>query len=106
MHQVYNDLLQFIVKLHNKEVFESNFEDNNEEVNMILFKNLALICTSYCLYLDAYELNKQILKNNKKRIHNHPEYQSLNENNNKSYTLVLDMDETLIHYFDVRLIII
>lgn len=103
MHQIYNDLIVKIIKPNKNETNEIYGNETKDDFSIISFKNLVLISFSYCIYLDAFEMNKQILKNNKKRLHNHPEYQSLdNSSNEKIYTLVLDMDETLIHFFDVR----
>ncbi len=43
-------------------------------------------------------------KGNSAEIYNHPEFTDLPKVKDKEYSLVLDMDETLIHFFDVSTI--
>ena len=92
----------------------SNITSTISNLSIDEFINLVQNSISYCLCpainLETFNFNNpkpnvNIYKNKNK--HNHPENQELPpiENKNKQYCLVLDMDETLIHFFDVIFLI-
>lgn len=85
---------------------------NIPDLDLTEFIDLALKGVSFCLCpsLDQENINlahpkpvsMSISRKSYKEEHNLPENTELPKTSNKDYCLVLDMDETLIHFFDVR----
>lgn len=82
---------------------------NNKFYSIEEYSDLVINSVAYnlCPGLNHENFNflnpKQLtVFNRNKDKHNHPENMELQPiSNKKKYTLVLDMDETLIHFFDV-----
>ena len=126
LHSVFFDLVSISSKqqlisnsvLINKDNTVNSVISNNSnvhELDIYKFKELVLESVAYCIcpsfeqqdtfsHSNQKPISMNNYKGNKAEIYNHPEFTDLPKMKDKEYSLVLDMDETLIHFFDVRVI--